>query len=225
MGFLRTYLAICVLVGHSYGPIFVDGRYAVQVFYVMSGFLMALTLSSNESYQKNKLAFYKRRLQRLFPLYLITLLMTVGLIGIGNVKDIFVNESNLIFAWFVISQIIIISQDLVFFIDNSTLELTSDYRLLDPQIWKFMYVPQSWTLSLELYFYLIIPFIIRNLRLIIIIFFLSFAIKIYTFSIGLGRSDPWTYRFFYLKRQHSCLEQLFISYRIISKDVIFRKFL
>ena len=57
MGSLRTFLAITVVLSHSYGHIFVGGRLAVQSFYVISGFLISYILLEARSYE-NLYKFY-----------------------------------------------------------------------------------------------------------------------------------------------------------------------
>jgi peptidoglycan/LPS O-acetylase OafA/YrhL len=44
MGTLRTLLAISVVFAHSFGFVFVGGRNAVQLFYMISGFLISFVI-------------------------------------------------------------------------------------------------------------------------------------------------------------------------------------
>ena len=63
-------------------------------------------------------------------------------------------------------------------------------------IYSGLIIPQAWTLGLELSFYLIAPFILKRLNLIIILLIISILTRIYLYYIGLGLQDPWSYRFF-----------------------------
>ena len=54
MGSLRTFLALTVVLSHSYGYIFVGGRLAVQLFYIISGFLISYILLEANSYRSLK---------------------------------------------------------------------------------------------------------------------------------------------------------------------------
>ena len=54
MGSLRTFLALTVVLSHSYGHIFVGGRLAVQLFYIISGFLISYILLEANSYKSLK---------------------------------------------------------------------------------------------------------------------------------------------------------------------------
>lgn len=57
MGFLRFLLAACVVGAHykhpSYLP-FIPGDLAVQFFFLLSGFYMALILEANPNYRSRK---------------------------------------------------------------------------------------------------------------------------------------------------------------------------
>ena len=76
MGSLRTFLALTVVLSHSYGHIFVGGRLAVQLFYIISGFLISYILLEANSYKSLK-GFYWNRILRLFPVYLFVSSLTL----------------------------------------------------------------------------------------------------------------------------------------------------
>ncbi|MGC4031390.1 MAG: hypothetical protein QM754_06565 [Tepidisphaeraceae bacterium] len=82
MGLLRLFLAICVLVVHSGSPLasfFVGGPPAVQAFFAISGFYMAMILS--EKYPPGRAGtalFWLNRALRLAPTYLLVLAVTVA---------------------------------------------------------------------------------------------------------------------------------------------------
>jgi peptidoglycan/LPS O-acetylase OafA/YrhL len=59
-----------------------------------------------------------------------------------------------------------------------------------------MMIPQAWTLSLELMFYIICPFFIKmRLRLLLGLIFFLITLKLVSVACGYT-NDPWTYRFF-----------------------------
>ena len=68
MGTIRLLLALAVVFTHSYGYLFTGGKLAVQLFYIISGYLMSLILLNNKTYS-NLYKFYSNRLLRLFPVY------------------------------------------------------------------------------------------------------------------------------------------------------------
>ena len=61
MGFLRTLLALSVVLDHLGGGTtdwLVGGRLAVQLFYVISGFLISYVLTATDHYQGSVGRFY-----------------------------------------------------------------------------------------------------------------------------------------------------------------------
>jgi len=60
MGTLRTLFAIAVVFAHSLGNLLVGGRYAVQLFYMISGFLISYVLFERKTYPNIK-SFYINR--------------------------------------------------------------------------------------------------------------------------------------------------------------------
>ena len=78
MGILRVLLAISVVFIHTHGQVFVGGQEAVQLFYVISGYLISFVLLEVKSYKKIQF-FYLNRYLRLYPTYLlVTVLVDFG---------------------------------------------------------------------------------------------------------------------------------------------------
>jgi len=81
MGLIRFMLAISVVIAHTsdlFGFGFVGGEMAVKIFFMISGFYMALIL--NEKYigaNSSYWLFLKNRLLRLYPLYFLVLFLTL----------------------------------------------------------------------------------------------------------------------------------------------------
>jgi peptidoglycan/LPS O-acetylase OafA/YrhL len=79
MGLFRMIFAISVMINHSY-PLFgytlLGADIAVRSFFIVSGFYMGLIL--NEKYIKKRASYWlflSNRLLRIYPLYLVTLLI------------------------------------------------------------------------------------------------------------------------------------------------------
>src|SRR5579863_5256480 len=72
MGTLRTIFALSVVFAHSWpgGQVFVGGRNAVQLFYIISGFLISYVLVESRSYSSVG-RFYVNRYLRLYPIYVV----------------------------------------------------------------------------------------------------------------------------------------------------------
>ena len=202
MGSLRTLFAISVIFTHTYGTVFVGGQNAVQLFYIISGFLISYVLVEKKSYPHLGY-FYLNRYLRLFPIYVVVALLVIcSYLVFGTIWFIdmqFLRQlpwsANLLLAF---SNLFILGQDWVMFsaVHDGHLHLTTNFENSDFLLHKGLLVPQAWTLGLELTFYLVAPFILFRRTVIYILLALSIALRIYLFKIGLGRQDPWTYRFF-----------------------------
>jgi len=60
----------------------------------------------------------------------------------------------------------------------------------------FLFVPQAWSLSIELLFYLLVPFIVNwRLRYLSGLFLVTFVLREIAYHHGL-HGDPWSVRFF-----------------------------
>lgn len=236
MGIVRFILAISVVIAHS-SPIFgcslVGGQIAVQAFYIISGFYMALILNEkyvgiNDSFK----LFITNRLLRLYPIYWAVLVLTI----LGSALTmIFSNGSNLGKFWIyaehfttmgyesiiflVFTNIFLFLQDVVMFLglDTSTGQLffTADFNQTSPQLHQFLFIPQAWTIGIELTFYLIAPFLVRrNLNIIIILILSSLLLRFTLVQNGLSH-DPWSYRFFPTELVFFLLG--IVSYKLYSK--------
>src|SRR5579884_1438107 len=88
MGILRVYLALCVIAAHATSNglprSLHSGKEAVQIFYLISGFYMALVLSSRYDAPK---AFYLSRFLRIFPTYWIVAGVTLAWCAVAGVAS------------------------------------------------------------------------------------------------------------------------------------------
>lgn len=211
MGVLRLYLAICVVAAHS-EPIFPwkvhDGREAVQIFFMISGFYMALI--SNK--YTHKLEFYCSRLLRIFIPYFVVItfiLLSSILTGIffgkwGELQpyiEYSSNKNGVLGVLFVtLSNMIVAFQDMVLFLTHDagqSFQFTTNFTDSQQPLYKYLIIPQGWSISLELIFYLLAPFLVkmRTMRLAVIAA-ISTVMRIMTYEILRLSNDPWTYRFF-----------------------------
>jgi len=80
MGCIRIFLAISVVMAHmgmerKFG--LVSGKIAVELFFGISGFYMAMVISRYLAQPRGIGSFYKARYLRLFPAYIVTLLLFI----------------------------------------------------------------------------------------------------------------------------------------------------
>ncbi len=216
MGVLRLLLALSVVLEH-FGEVFysnlVGGKIAVQAFYIISGFYMALIL--NEKYigkSKSYFLFITNRFIRLYPIYWVVLLLTilfslaVGMFSSTHYFPTIVNylavEANFgTFLYLIFTNILIFGQDIVMFLgisaDTGSLYLTSNFNNSNPPVHYFLFIPQAWTLGVELSFYLVAPLILRKrAKLIFILCLCSLTLRLFTYNYLELQHNPWTYRFF-----------------------------
>jgi len=208
---------MAVVIYHSndsfLGLKFTGGRPSVDVFFVISGFYMTLILNNKYVGKGSYILFLSNRFLRLYPMYWVVLIVTMGVSaasylinqhGAGRF-DFYVDyheDMSLGTALFLImTNILMFGQDLVMFLgidtQQGTLYFTSDYRETSPELNMFMLVPQAWSLSIELIFYMMAPYLVRRrIEIIIFLIAISLSIRLYLyFHLGFTY-DPWSHMFF-----------------------------
>ena len=217
MGLLRITLALTVVLAHSgslFGLTFTGGVVAVEVFFIISGFYMSMILDKKYIGKGSYYLFISNRLLRLYPVYWTILFLTllVSLITIicsGTLENsilspyiTFYNKFSLeTLIFLILTNIFLLGQDVVMFLginpENGNVFFTQNFWNTSPQFFRFLIVPQAWTLGIELMFYLIAPLLVkRKAQYIILLIFFSLGIRLYTYVVLKYSFDPWTYRFF-----------------------------
>ena len=157
LGTYRYVLALLVFHSHiqvtKFHSIWWEGIYAVFGFYVVSGFLMALILNEVYTGKRNIFRYVLNRVLRIYPLYLAAFVLSVLVLYAGMSMEY--------------SKI-----------PDSPKALFSNLTLLYD--WDSVNtVTQSWSLRIELVFYLLMIILCRNFTITIIWFFLSVILTIY----------------------------------------------
>lgn len=196
IGVFRLILALTVIITHTHslwGFTLGNPVIAVRTFFIISGFYMSLVL--NEKYSSH-LLFWRNRFLKIYPVYWVTLILTVlSCLGAywlrGNWGEMYYIVTGFagLHLWdkftLVFSHFLIFGRSLIMF---GLLNGISGIN--------YLLIPQAWTLVIELTFYLMAPFILRrNWSVIACLMFLSCGSKWYLHSHGFT-GDLWDYRFF-----------------------------
>jgi peptidoglycan/LPS O-acetylase OafA/YrhL len=210
MGFIRLYLALCVVEAHagSFMPWPAPrGRDAVEIFFIVSGFYMAMILSGRYATARD---FYASRCMRIaVPYYLHFLAIVVLSVAAGLLfsdwlalaayaQDPFLVNGSAGISAAALANLTIVGQDTVLFLrDNAGegLRWTVNFAAFPDPLYRYLVIPQCWTVAIEIFFYLLAPFLIRlsSLHLAGVVAG-SLFLRFVAYAFGLDH-DPWTYRF------------------------------
>lgn len=186
MGALRFLMAISVITGHAgllFGQELLDGGSAVQVFFMISGFYMGLILNEKYIWAGSYRTFVSNRVLRIFPIFLVILVLSVAveyMVFIGG--EPLPTKSNFGNTWFAIlggehlpaghssglvaafiANVLIFLRGVLYFIrldPAGSAHILSDGVFLN-SLGATQFIPQAWSLDLELTFYLLVPLIAR----------------------------------------------------------------
>jgi peptidoglycan/LPS O-acetylase OafA/YrhL len=187
MGLLRFLLAIDIVLIHlggiPFGFVPMDGTVAITAFYIISGFYMALILNEKYNIKNNSYKlFLTNRFLRIYPLYWILLIIAVftSLVFIANPQahllSPFINQYQVLHGLTLLKQIVIDLVRVILLVPNSAYFLPKNYNL------DLIVIGPSWTLGLELIFYLIVPFIARrSLKQIVVITLICHFLRVITY--------------------------------------------
>lgn len=214
MGILRTILALAVVVYHSnkiFGLRMCGGQVAVEAFYIISGFYMALILNEKYTGPGHYKKFILSRFFRIFPVYWIVLILALALSLIGYTafdRPYYLARyisnyeclSGFTIFYFILENLIVFGQDILYFLRLDELcrpILTYNVLSYKHAGYQYLLVPQAWTMSIECMFYLVAPFLVtRKLKWQIALVLVGLMTKIYFANMHYLSFDPWTYRFF-----------------------------
>ena len=197
MGTFRLVLALAVLISHiatSIGAsvvnresthILVWSGNAVFAFFIISGFYMSLII--NTRYAKlpgGTWRFYLNRALRLYPIQWVLLAMFVAVYAASGTPTFLLGDArDPLWRW----SYAVLSN--VFFLGSEVLPF------LNQDNWAFVVGP-IWSLSIEMYFYLLAPFIVgRSLRTLLTLCGVALAFRLTLYASGVPVL-PWRYFFF-----------------------------
>ncbi|QJC78906.1 acyltransferase family protein [Pseudomonas umsongensis] len=147
MGTLRFFMASCVVLFHLTESVPNIGMLAVVFFYAISGYLITLVL--NETYKFQVKAFTENRVLRLYPAYLVTLAVGLGI----SLSESFKSFHH---VWTITgSPLDILGNALIFpwgLVSGTTIH-------------QFRVIPSSWSVGVELCCYaILVLFTARNIK-------------------------------------------------------------
>lgn len=181
ISFLRAFSVLAVLFYHYKFSWFKSGFIGVDIFFVISGFLMTkIILSSFSKGNFNIWDFYKRRIIRIIPALL-------GLVIIFSLLIFFFLQPQIVnFLRSAFSSVLFFS-NIYYYLNNGYFDSSSQYNFL----------LHSWSLSVEWQFYLIYPLILLLLKKlyttkknIFILVFLALAFISFCSMLIHGKYDP-----------------------------------
>jgi peptidoglycan/LPS O-acetylase OafA/YrhL len=216
MGSLRFLLALAVAGGHAAGffrfaaTAVLPGAYAVQIFYVISGFLMAMILNGKYAdTPRGNWIFYTNRIVKIFVPYFAVLAVTVAVCLVskaatGNallLENWSLQAGVMTFstwAFALLTNIFIVGQEWGFLLTYRDGSLFYSLQaFFEPSVGsQFTVITPAWTLSIELLFYIVAPFIVRgHILLIAALAYASYYCRFEAYHLGYY-SEATNYRFF-----------------------------
>jgi len=201
MGLLRVLLAVSVFMAHTpqtgltLGLAGFGGANAVELFFVVSGFYIALIL--DKSYT-TKMGFYKNRILRLYPIYYIVCgLVLVRALLLPNFSESLFSFPAKALIFGNIANSTIFGSDWLMFLQwrNNDFHF-GNFNFSELPLWQMLLIPQSWSIGIELTFYLLAPVLCKaKTRTIALMGIVLLLARFAGIIFGLNK-DPWTYRFF-----------------------------
>ncbi|HAZ0982381.1 TPA: acetyltransferase [Enterococcus faecium] len=148
----RGIAVLAVIFYHLPNSLLPGGLQGVTIFFVVSGFLMAKnTIRDEKNRQFSFLHFYYKRIKRIYPFLLFSLVVFIFILGISNIRligNIRSELPSLIFGY------------------NNWWQLNQGVSYFDSYFNASLF-KHYWSLSVELQFYLIWPFlfiVIKRMR-------------------------------------------------------------
>ena len=160
MGLIRFFLAYSVVVGHFlYFPTFrlIGTDTAVEAFFIISGFYIAMILNGRYSSIKD---FWINRFLRLYPAYIVIAgtSLVITLIEPSSLQNIF-TLPPVLSTYLIFTNATMIFQDIAMFLGvrDGHVMFVKNFLESSPVVFRYLLIPQAWTLGIEISFYLLAP--------------------------------------------------------------------
>ena len=212
MGLIRVFLALSVVLWHIHETPqkLLNGAVAVLLFFIISGFYMAMVINEKYALHGNEpwiRRFYAARAWRLYPAYWATLMLGFAWYEVaGNINVFDLSAPGVLVKHLAtsFSNLFILGQDVHQFLVRVRVEHAGPPALVD---WLaahgggiladyYMLIGQAWSLSSELWFYAIAPFIVTSRRRTLICLAIALAVRFVLMTVCDQRSGIWGNYFF-----------------------------
>jgi peptidoglycan/LPS O-acetylase OafA/YrhL len=211
MGLLRVFLAMAVLLYHAggflgYSPI--NGPLAVQGFFIISGFYMGLVLNERYDRPATNGMFWLNRGLRIYASYFafLALYLTIYAIGSafghGSPLDVYASDAIPLYQRIYLGAInlTVVGQELPAYLaiaDGHLVWSLTGAKLGPQAVYLYSIIPVSWSLSLELCFYAVAPYLARRRAWqIALLCAASFALRIWAVAAWSLDDAPFSDGFF-----------------------------
>ncbi len=159
---LRAFAVVAVIINHFNKEILPGGYLAVDIFFVISGFVITSSLYQRPSknFKDFISGFYERRIKRLVPALSIFVLITSILICLFDANPGFSLRTGLA-SLFGLSNLYLLNESTNYFAQSTDLNVFA----------------HTWSLGVEEQFYFLFPFVIwfsgfgNNTKMVSVIFF------------------------------------------------------
>jgi len=216
MGLLRILLALAVVITHSgssLNGLALPGAVAVQAFFMISGFYIALILNRKYCFRGATKLFYQQRYLRLAPMYWLAILTTYAASALYSAASrhpagklqiwaAYGHDMSLAgVALLAVTHASMLGLDGLMFCEFSGHPLaphfTMDWTTAALPAVRFMPLPPAWSLSVELLFYMVAPLLVRrSVRLQLAVAAAAFLARVAAMRLLHLPPDPWNSRFF-----------------------------
>ena len=138
---LRAVAVVSVILFHAGLPVFSGGFVGVDVFFVISGYLITRILLEDASIVR----FYQRRARRIIPALSVVLLCVLGMGGLLFLPHDLIDLSESV-------------QSTLLFVSNIFFWRKAGYFATEAELWPLLH---TWSLGVEEQFYIFFPLVVR----------------------------------------------------------------